>query len=73
MNYYTSTFKYPKTKKLKNENIINDNNVNFCSSTLGNNNNNDDCEEYAKFLNEMNKLRAKVKNGDLSEFEEFQI
>ena len=33
MTYYTSTFKYPKTKKLKNENIdINTNNMNFCSS-----------------------------------------
>ena len=35
MTYYTSTFKYPKTKKLKNENIdINTNNMNFCSSTI---------------------------------------
>ena len=72
MKYGVSTFKNSSLSHLKDENIISVvmGDLNSSSSTLGFTN--DDCNDYIGFLEEMGKLRAKVRSGDLSDFEEFK-
>lgn len=65
-----SILKYSSSDHLSNENasvILNDTNH---SSTFESNN--DDCDEYEKFLEEMDEIHSKVRSGDLSDFEEFE-
>ena len=54
----------------KNTTSIVSDDLNLSSSTLGFRN--DDCNDYIGFLEEIDKLRAKVRSGDLSDFEEFR-
>lgn len=65
-----STIKYSSPNHLSNEKsseILDDSEI---SSTFESNN--DDCDEYEKFLEEMDELHSKVIGGDLSDFEEFE-
>ena len=71
MKYGVSTFKNSSLSRLKDKNttsVVND--LNLSSSTLGFTN--DDCNDYVGFLEEMDKLRTKVRSGDLSDFEELK-
>ena len=43
----------------------------WSSSTLGFKN--DDCDDYARFLEELDKLHDKVDSGDLSDFTELKL
>ena len=70
MKYCVSTFKNSSLSRLKDKNTtsVGSDDLNLSSSTLGFTN--DDCNDYVGFLEEMDKLRAKVRSGDLSDFEE---
>ena len=72
MKYGVSTFKNSSLSHLKDKNttsVVSDD-LNLSSSTLGFTN--DDCNDYVGFLEEMDNLRAKVRSGDLSDFEELK-
>ena len=70
MKFGVSTFKNSSLSHLndKNTTSVVSNDLNLSSSTLGFTN--DDCNDYVGFLEEMDKLRAKVRSGELSDFEE---
>lgn len=71
MKYGVSKFKN-SSKKLEDKNttsVVNSD-LNLNSSNLGFTN--DDCNDYIGFLEEMDKLRAKVRSGDYSDFEELK-
>ncbi len=71
MKYGVSTFKNSSLSQLKDKNTTSvSDDLNLSSSTLGFTN--DDCNDYVGFLEEMDKLRAKVRSGDLSDFEELK-
>ncbi|WP_296883358.1 hypothetical protein [uncultured Methanobrevibacter sp.] len=72
MKYGVSTFKNSSLRRLKDKNTtsVGSDDLNLSSSTLGFTN--DDCNDYVGFLEEMDKLRAKVRSGDLSDFEELK-
>lgn len=72
MKYGVSTFKNSSLRCLKDKNTtsVGSDDLNLSSSTLGFTN--DDCNDYVGFLEEMDKLRAKVRSGDLSDFEELK-
>ena len=72
MKYNVSTFKDSSQSHLKDKNTtsVASDDLNLSSSTLGFTN--DDCNDYVGFLKEMDKLRAKVRSGDLSDFEKLE-
>ena len=72
MKYHVSTLKNSSQSHLKDKNttsVVSDD-LKLSSSTLGFAN--DDCNDYVEFLEEMEKLRAKVRSGDLSDFQELK-
>lgn len=66
-----SVLKHSSSSHLSDENSsVIRNNSDSSSSTFESNN--DDCDEYKKFIEEMDELHSKVRSGDLSDFEEFE-
>lgn len=66
-----SALNYSSSNHLSDENTsVIRNDSDFSSSTFESNN--DDCDEYKEFIEEMDELRSKVRSGDLSDFEEFE-
>ena len=71
MKYGVSTFKNSSLSRLNDKNTTSvGSDLNVSSSTFGFAN--DDCNDYARFLEEMDKLRAKVRSGDLSDFKKLK-
>lgn len=70
MKYCVSTFKNSSLSRLKDNTTSACSDFKLSSSTLGFAN--DDCNDYEGFLEEMDKLRAKVRSGDLSDFKKLK-
>ena len=72
MNHYFSTFKSVDDYDNQHDSII-VGNLNLQTSTFNFNKQNDNCDEYGGFLDELKKLHDKVDSGNLSDFKELKL